>query len=60
MSKVSGELRECWAEFNDSYNKLALDYSLNQEQKRHYLHNLLREDAARFYVTAVEPYTATF
>lgn len=48
------------AEFVDSYSKMTLDYNFNQEQKRHYLHTLLRKDAARFYSIAVGPYAATF
>lgn len=36
------------------------DYNLNNEQKRQYLHNLLRNNAARFYTSAAELHTATF
>lgn len=43
----------------DSYNKMSHNYSLNDEQKRHYLHNLLSKDALRFYLNQVDPYAAT-
>lgn len=58
--KISGNLEKGWAKFVEWYNKPALDHGLNKEQKRHYHHNLMRKNEARFNTTAVEPYAATF
>lgn len=58
-AKFFGQLDKCWVERIDSYHKMSCEYILNDEQKGQYIHNLLWNDAARFYATAVEPHAAT-
>lgn len=58
--KFSGELGECWMEFVDDYQQVAIDYNLSPPQKLQYIHNLLSKDAKRFYLERVATYAQTF
>lgn len=44
-NKFSGDLGECWQEFVDEYRQVTNDYALTEEQKLHYIHNILSKDA---------------
>lgn len=59
-AKFSSHLVERWAECIDILDKISCNYNLIDEQKRQYLHNLVRSGTTRFYAIAVEPHTATF
>lgn len=53
--KFSGDLSECWEDYQDEYEQISEDYNLSNEQKFKYLHNFLRKDAHRFYLDSVKP-----
>lgn len=58
--KFSGDIGECWHEFVDDYNQVSRDYKLSATQKLQYLHNILRNDASRFFLDRVQPYANTY
>ena len=58
--KFSGDLGESWMEYVNDYLQLCRDYSLSPTQKLHYLHNLLRGDAKRYYLDKVDGYATSF
>ena len=46
--------------FVDEYKQITRDYGLSQTQKLQYMHNLLRQDAKRFYIDKVDGYATSF
>lgn len=50
---LSGDLRQCWMEFVNEYQRIARDYKLNPARKLQYLRNDLFKDTQRFYVDLV-------
>lgn len=59
-NKFGGDIGECWQEFADEYRQVANDYGLTEEQKFQYLHNILKKDAQRYYLTNVKDYAHSF
>lgn len=59
-AKFGGELTECWDDFVAEYDLVGRDYGLSASQKRQLLHNLLRGDAKRFFLTEVDPVVVTY
>lgn len=57
---LSGDLGESWMEYVDEYLQLCRNYSLSPSQKLQYPHNLLREDAKRYYLDKVDGYATSF
>lgn len=53
-SKFSGALGERWMDYVAEYQQVARDYGLSASQKKQYLHNLLRDDAKRFYLDRID------
>lgn len=52
-SKFSGGIGECWAAFVDNYSQVEKAYNLSIIERRQSLHNILCEDAPRFYLGTV-------
>jgi len=50
--KFSGEDDEFWEEFVEEYDLVCENYGLDETQKLMYLHNLVRGNAKRFYLTS--------
>lgn len=59
-SKFSGDLSQCWQDYQDEYEQIAADYNLSMDQRLRYLHNLLSKDAHRFYLDFVKPSARTY
>ena len=51
--KFVNDLGESWMEYVSEYQQISRDYNLNAAQKLQYLHNILRDDAKRFYLNHV-------
>lgn len=60
QAKFSGDARECLDDFVADYNLAGRDFGLSPEQKLRYLHNLLRGDAKRFYLSELEPFATSY
>lgn len=53
-SKFSGALGERWMDYVAEYQQVARDFGLSASQRKQYLHNLLRDDAKRFYLDRID------
>eukprot|EP00170_Pyropia_yezoensis_P002171 contig_9156_g2175 len=58
-SKFSGNLGKAWMGHVAAYQQVARDYDLSQEQRFQFRHNILSDDAKRFYLDEVQSYAST-
>ena len=49
----TGDIGESWNEYVAEYQQAAMDYNLGNLQKLQYLHNIMGDDAKRFYLNNV-------
>lgn len=59
-TKFSGDIGQYWMEFVSEYHQVARYYNLAPSQKKHYLHNLLKGDAKRYYIDQFDTVTQNF
>lgn len=59
-SKFSGDRRQCWQEYKDSFDNMAEGYDLWKDQRSQFLHNLLSKDSPQLYYENVEPFSLTY
>lgn len=60
VKKFSGDWEESCMEFLDEYTHINCDHNLSMTQEPQYLHNLLHEDAKRYYPDKDERYATSF
>lgn len=53
-NKYGGTYDECWAEYLDAYNNIAIDHGLSDDQKFAHLHNLFKGDALEYYNSCIK------
>lgn len=58
--KFSGDVGECWMDYVDDYLQVAVYHNISPPQNLQYLHNLLPNEAKRFYIELVAKYTQPF
>lgn len=56
----SGGAKECLDDYVAEYDLVGRDIGLSQQQKPRYVHNILRGDAKRFYLSELEPFTKSY
>lgn len=59
-SKFSGDSNECWPNFLESYQRMAIEIELSNVMKNKLLHHLLRDHALGFYRDYIEQKEPTF
>lgn len=60
QNKNNGDLKECWLQYVDEYEQIAVDYNLTPPQKLQYMLNILTKDAQRFYIDRLKAYAENF
>ena len=58
--KFTGDIGESWNKYVSEYLQVARDYNRSSQQKLQYLHNIMGDDAKRFYLDVVLPNVSTF